>query len=84
MFDLPDESNIQYKFNSGEINRDSKLLIDNVTSFHITYKTEDGATITPPVNHNSLLWTIEIEIVVSIEGQSFPLEAMVSPRKFYF
>jgi hypothetical protein len=82
-FDLPGENNITYQFSGGQLLRESKILVDGVRNFTISYYKADGSQKATPFWWENDIWRIRVEMEVGDDESQMILTGQVSPRKFH-
>ncbi len=83
-FDLPQQNNINYTFDSGVLTREGQVLVSGVQSFVVKYYKEDGSMKSTPFFYDSDVWRIKIEMEVGDGTDNFYLQGQVSPRNIHF
>lgn len=86
-FDLPENSNINYRLQDAQITRESVVIIDGAWALDFTYFDESGSSISVGFG---LYWpdnVRRIHVYTEVgedEGNTFTMEAYVSPRNVQF
>lgn len=83
-FDLPSQSNINYRLNGGILERMGKKLIDGVQTFQLRYFRENGSEKSPGFSYDSDIWRIYVKLVVGDEITALILEGNITPRNIHF
>ena len=82
-FDIPNQNNINYDFESGALAREGEILVQGVQSFQLTYFRADGSQKSSGFWYDSDVWRVHIEMEVGDGDNNMVFKGQVSPRNIH-
>ncbi len=77
-----DGNTIRYKLVSGELLRNSDLLLQDITAFSFDYFDGSGTLLTQPISDLSEIRSVTFQLTTSHRGQEITSRVNVTPRNF--
>ena len=82
-FDIPNQNDINYKFDSYVLEREGEKLVEGVQSLQFQYFRENGTQKSAGFWWDSDVWRIHVTMVVGDGSNNITLQGQVSPRNIH-